>query len=299
MFGYIKPKPCELKMRDNEKFKAYYCGVCRSLHKSNGRTASLLLSYDCVFLAIFLSALYEANVSTEEFRCILHPQRKDKYLKDNIFVDYAADVNLILLNYKFADDRRDEGSITASIGKLFYSRRFRRLMEKYETLCTKIESTLKTISLIEDSKVDLMDDITENFANMMSEIFAHSPGEHAESQIRILREAGYNIGKWIYVIDAYDDIEKDIKKNAYNPIVIKYEKKSDESVGTFKGRVQEQIEIDLLKSLERLCLSLELLKFVGDTAILENIIFEGLYSKTKEIIYNEQPVRSSWCQRRR
>ena len=77
MFGYVKPLPGELKVKEYEFYKAAYCGLCRAL-KEKSRILPFTLSYDFVFLAILKMAVANEKPEIRKIRCIAHPFRKNK-----------------------------------------------------------------------------------------------------------------------------------------------------------------------------------------------------------------------------
>lgn len=109
MFGYICINQPELKVKDYEAYRGYYCGLCHELKKRYGRIGQMLLSYDMTFLVILLTGLYEPEESREYHRCIPHPVRKHMQIQNEI-TGYAADMNVLLSYRKALDDWKDEGS---------------------------------------------------------------------------------------------------------------------------------------------------------------------------------------------
>ena len=109
MFGYVVAQKSELKMREYYKYKAYYCGLCKVLREKYGLAGQMTLTYDMTFLIVLLTSLYEKDNRQEEFRCVVHPLKKQKMLVNEI-TEYAADMNIILTYYKLLDDWQDEKS---------------------------------------------------------------------------------------------------------------------------------------------------------------------------------------------
>ena len=115
MFGYITTNTPELKIKDYLEYHSYYCGLCRSLGRNHGQGSRLTLSYDMAFTAMLLTALYEPKEQLYHKRCPLHPGRK-LLMRENLYTEYAADMNLILTYYKLMDDWDDEGKLKARAG---------------------------------------------------------------------------------------------------------------------------------------------------------------------------------------
>lgn len=294
MFGYVIPEKNELKVKELEMFKAFYCGLCKNLKKRNGNTSTFLLNYDCVFLAIFLSSLYEEKFKFNKLRCLLHPIARKYYALSNPYIDYAADINMLLSYYKIKDDCLDEKKILSYCGETVFRRRFKKIYKKYPEKCNIFEKKLHNIVQLEKEKCDSIDVIANEFAELMAEIFIFGVIDKDEAKTRILHNIGYNIGRWIYIIDAYDDLEKDIKKNVYNPFIYHY-KYNGEDIDEFKKSIKENVEFDLTFNLDRLSNAVRLLEFKNKNGIIENVIYEGMYKKTMMIINkennkNEKPI---------
>ena len=106
LFGYIIVNKPEMKFKEFDLYHAYYCGVCRSLKKCYGMAGQISLSYDMTFLAMLLSGLYEPEETCSRERCVAHPLSRHMAI-ENIFTEYAADMNVLLTMYKCEDDWQD------------------------------------------------------------------------------------------------------------------------------------------------------------------------------------------------
>ena len=125
--------------------------------------------------------------------------------------------------------------------------------------------------------------ISDKFAEVMEKIFVTGPG--SDRNHKILGSIGKHLGKWIYMIDALDDIEKDIKENSYNPLVYRFDfNEENETVLKFKERIREQVEFNLFQYLAQLSAACDLLEFKKNKEIIENVVFMGLRRKTEAIL---------------
>jgi hypothetical protein len=124
----------------------------------------------------------------------------------------------------------------------------------------------------------------EPFPLQMEEETAFEPLCADENTNKILRWIGYNLGKWIYILDAFDDIEKDIESGSYNPLIEQFKYEKGETLCCFKDRIRERVEFNLTYSLNQISKSFELMKIKGNSGILENIIYMGMLRKTENII---------------
>jgi hypothetical protein len=283
MFGYIVPEKPEMKIKDYELFRAYYCGVCRSIGRRQGQMKRFMLSYDSAFLAVLLSAVAGERVKVLKKRCMAHPLEKRHMIDENAVVDYASDINTILAYYNLEDKKRDDASLVPASAPIMLRRSFGRLRKKYEKKCAIMEKLLDDLVRLEKEKCASMDKAAEPFARLMEEVTAYEPLCGDEKTEKILRWTGYNLGKWIYLLDAYDDLEKDIKKGSYNPLIYQYGYEGQD-IGGFRDQIRERVEFNLTYSLNEISRAFELLDIKVNKSILENIIYLGMLRKTENIL---------------
>lgn len=284
MFGYIVVNQPELKMKEYDEYRKYYCGLCKSLKDRYGARGQISLSYDMTFLVLLLTGLYEPEKLSGSRRCIAHPASKHTYVQ-NEYTDYVADMNVILTYYKCIDDWDDEHMFTRKLyaDVLLAGKNGRRLKEEYSQKIRSIVDNLKAISELEDAGSDDMDALSGHFGNIMAEICAPAHDEW-ESYLRTI---GYYLGKFVYIMDAYDDIEKDIGAGNYNPFVCRLAHELDvdvQSVGVDSpiepGKWQELAEWTkdvLMMMVAPLAKEYEMLPIIENVGILRNIIYSGIW----------------------
>jgi hypothetical protein len=283
MFGYIVPEKPEMKIKEYELFRAYYCGVCKSIAKRHGQFERFLLNYDSAFLAVLLSAAAGEIVNVQRMRCIAHPVEKRHMISGSGIVDYASDFNVLLAYYSLEDKRRDDGGFVPISAMLVLRKVFRKLKRKYADKCSIIEMRLNELVQLEKAKCASMDMAAEPFAKLMEEVTAYGPLCKSENVDKALRWIGYNLGKWIYILDAFDDLEKDIKDKNYNPLIYQY-KYSNTDIIEFKNEIRDKVEFNLTYSLNEISRAFELLDVKANKEILENIIYMGMLRKTEKIL---------------
>ena len=264
MFGYIMINKPEMKFREFDVYQSYYCGLCRSLKERYGKRGQMTLSYDMTFLALLLSSLYEPETVTDCQRCIAHPAKKHLYRK-NEFTDYAADMNLLLSYEKCLDDWKDEHKkkklMMASVLKSCHQ----KLCECYPEKIEKIAAAMDRIHELETKNSENIDEIAGVFGQIMAEIFAYRQDEWEEN----LRCMGFFFGKFIYLMDAYEDIEEDLKKGNYNPFRKRFQQSDFEE---YAGQILMMMMAECSKAYERL-------PIVENTQILRNILYSGVWSR--------------------
>lgn len=264
MFGYVVANKPELRMREFYKYKAYYCGLCKVLKEKYGFLGQITLTYDMTFLVILLTSLYEEELKQEEHRCMIHPAKKQKMLYNNI-TEYAADMNVILTYYKLLDDWEDEKSKIGFAGMAVMKNTFRRLQAKYPEKSEVIHSCLNNLRKSEVQAEENIDMIARHFGELMGELFVYKKDVWETT----LREMGFYLGKFIYIMDAYDDVEKDIKKQNFNAFIPMLSKKDFDEI------CEEMLNCILAECTNRF----EKLPCIEDVEILRNILYAGVWNK--------------------
>jgi hypothetical protein len=295
MLGYITPDKPELKIKEYEVYGGYYCGICKSIGRRYGQIPRLVLSYDSVFLALILAGINPNQDHIKVERCIVHPMKKRSIVYDNPEIDYAADILLLLAYFKMKDDYQDEKKKKAAVGAILLRRVFKSLSASKKEKCRIVKDKLEELSALEKEKCPSIDRSAEPFAKLMEEVF--DTGDQEDLR-QVYRRIGYHIGKWIYLVDAFDDIEDNDKNNAYNPLICQFgylpEKETAEE---FRNRIRERVERNLLLYLAEIAKSCEQLNFEKNKGLIENIIYFGLMRKTEEILQkgnkkDAEPVRN-------
>ena len=321
MLGYVKIDKGELKVREYEVYTGYYCGVCKYIGRRYGQLPRMALSYDAAFLAILLASLSDESDAPVQEHCIAHPVIKKKTVIRNRAIDYAGDVMLILAWYKLADDAADEGKAYAKPVMLMMKRIFRRLNRLYPELCSSVKCHLSALSALEREKCASIDMAAEAFSKIMEDIFTEglqavygseppqqtSPGaDRSDYGIsgasgmqdepcgfaspgndtrELLARAGYHLGKWVYMIDAVDDIEENIESGAYNPLLFRFKfDAANETADEFRARIEPDLRFNLYHYLAMLSRCTDSLDIKKNAGIIENVIYFGLNRKTEEII---------------
>ena len=202
MFGYIAINKPEIKFKDYDMYQSYYCGLCKRLKECYGRRGQITLSYDMTFLIVLLTGLYEPETDVTTVNCIAHPFQKHT-ARTNRFSDYAADMNLILTYYKCKDDWEDERKKKSLVLSHALKSKIDAIEKKYPKKVAVTSENLQKLSALEKENETDLDKMAGLFGEIMAELFAYTEDEWEFS----LRKIGFFLGKFIYLLDAYDDIE--------------------------------------------------------------------------------------------
>ena len=268
MFGYIVVNKPEMKFREFDVYQSYYCGLCKSLKDRYGKRGQMTLSYDMTFLALLLTSLYEPETVSGYRRCVAHPVEKHLY-RQNEFTDYAADMNLLLSYEKCMDDWNDEQKMKKRLMALLLKSKNQQVYEKFPEKFDKICKLMQLIHQYEQENSTEIDAVAGVFGEIMAEIFVYRQDEWEET----LRRMGFFFGKFIYLMDAYEDIAQDLEKGTYNPLKSVYQQENFE----------EQAENILLMMMAECSKAFERLPIVENTEILRNILYSGVWSRYDQV----------------
>lgn len=261
MFGYVTASLKELDKEAERRYGAVYCGICRRIRIQSGNVARIGLSYDMAFLALLLMSLYEPEETGGQKACGLHPVRKRPWV-DNRFVQYAADMNVALGYYNFLDDWEDDGKYSAKLLAGQFGKHLPDIENRYPRQCGAIAECIRQLSQLEKAGCANPDEPASCFGHLMGELLTYEEDLWAPT----LRQMGFYLGRFIYLLDAALDYEKDEKKGKYNPYL---------AMGT--GKDWPRWEEYLVLTMGRCTDAFEKLPLVQDKPLLDNILYSGVW----------------------
>lgn len=268
MFGYIIVNKPELRVKEFDEYMAYYCGLCRTLKSGYGLRGQISLSYDLTFLAMFLTGLYEPDTRELPCKCVFHPLEK-RSRKENEILEYTADMNLLLTYYKCMDDWKDERKADRAAYGASLKKAYRELKKKYPEKCAEMEMQFTLLSEAENRRIDDIDYLAGCFGKILAEIFVYREDEWKDE----VKQIGFMLGRFIYILDAYDDLEKDEKKGSFNPFLKKYKNPG----------FDEWIRDILTLAASSCAREFEKLPIIENIEILRNILYSGIWTKYEMI----------------
>ncbi len=272
MFGYIRTDVPEMRVRENEYYRAVYCGLCRAQGKCTGQCSRFTLNYDIVFLALLRLALAGEQVEIKRGRCMAHPLKKRAYVAFCEPLAYSAYAAAILTHGKIVDDIADEKGtkkLKALIARPFSSGMRRRALKDYSELDKKIFDGLRRLSQIEEQRLQTVDIPADAFGEILADIVSFGLEGNDE---KIMRKIGKHIGRWIYIVDAADDLSEDIKKNRFNAFACLY---NGEIPAEEREAVANSLRLELLAAEPAFDL-IDYNELYDIKAIVENIIYLGM-----------------------
>lgn len=281
MFGYVTPCIQELKVKDYYKFKSYYCGLCKSIKKNYGELPRISLNYDMTFLSIFLDSLDNHNNTFKKSFCYIHPHKKKVILENNPALNYAAFCNVVLFYYKLIDDFNDEKNIKNLSLSILFKPYLKKIPKDFVEVKIFIEENLRQLNEIEKSNKELsLDYVCEPFSKITGFIMSNY---FKDSNLKdSIYWFGYNLGKWIYIIDAFDDLEKDMKNNKFNAInyCLNNENLQFEH---FYLKIVNRIENILITCAQTCLNSMNNLPINKNKDLLQNILTLGIMEKIDKV----------------
>lgn len=261
MFGLIICNKKELTKEENERYQSAYCGLCRAIKKRYGQVERLTVNYDMTFLALFLNSLYDESDEEKIIRCPVHPLRTQKMF-ENKYIDYAADMTILLSCYKCKDDWEDEKKPLQKVYGNYLEKYIKRIRMEHPRQEACIRENLIKLGKLEKSNSDNLDEVVNCSGKMFSGIFVYETDFWSES----LRQFGYELGRFIYLMDAVLDYEYDKKKHNYNPLL-------------FVEQKREDLEGVLMQAVGNATAIFEKLPIIQDAGIIRNILYGGVWQQ--------------------
>ncbi len=278
MFGYIQPNKDELRFREYNEYRAYYCGLCKCIGHEFGEPMKLALSYDCAFIALLLTGIAGVEI-TRKCRCAYKPLSRARMAAvEDEYIRFAADMDIILAYCKLDDNWRDDKALGAAAGKAAMKKAFQKAKERNPELYKAISAGISELSAMEQTNTPELDPPADAFARMMKNAALAAPVESPQNRLA-LGHTLYHLGRWVYLIDAWEDREKDAKKGCYNPFL---------AAGADKERAEFIINCSLNEAIN----AYELLDIRAHESLLDNIIKDGCPLKNSEVLggKNDKPL---------
>lgn len=275
MFGYVRTCTPQLRLCEWEAYRGIYCGLCRTLGRRFGPLARLTLSYDFTFYAALEMALREEAPQFCRKSCGVNPLRRCLHCEENQALAHAADLAILSLWYK-ADDTIEDGGFWSRCGgrllKAMLRRQYRRVAAEYPATDAVFAEEMSRQRRLERQEMAGLDELCEPTAKMTAAMLGLI-GEEPDER-RILERLGYLLGRYIYMADALDDMEKDRKHGDFNPFL-----RQEGTPEALKDRARQS----LLLTIGEMGATLDLLELRRFEPILENIIRLGLPQTVEEL----------------
>ena len=267
MFGYVLPLRGELKVKELEAYQGLYCGLCHTLGRRYSFFARWLLNYDFTFLAMVLAPASE-RPERQRRRCIACPLRGKSVCTPRNSLDLAADESLVLTYWKLRDSVADRSfwkGIFARLLSLLLRPSYRKAAARVPDFDRQVVTCLEELQALEQAGSPSLDRTADTFARILAAA-AFPAGSSART--RALEQLLYHVGRWIYLVDAWDDLEEDRGRGEYNPYLARF---PDGPEGH-----REEVRLTLRHSLNLAVSACNLTDFGPWSGLLLNILCLGL-----------------------
>jgi hypothetical protein len=278
MFGYVRPPLQDLSQEDADRFRRMYCGLCHTLGTRYGTAARMILNYDFTYLAILLSEKTEGEVHSK--RCMVHPVHPREFLEESAAMELAADESVILAYWQLRDGVEDHD--------WFHGLKYRSLSAVLEPAYKKaaklrpafdetVRRQLSQLRELERENCASIDRAADAFAVLLG-----SAAKEVDDPIqrRVLEQILYHLGRWVYLVDAADDMKKDAEEGNYNPVALRFEVQN----GVWTPEKRQEFAVTLDHSIRMITTAFELWNFGVWTPILQTTFYTGLFQVGKAVL---------------
>ena len=265
MFGYVRPLREELKCRDFDLYRATYCGLCRAMRRRYGWLAPMFLNYDFTFLALLLAPA-EERFTPCRGRCHANPLIKKPMCQTAPGLETAADESVVLTWWQLRDKAEDEGflpGLTARLLAILLKPSYRKAARRQPEFDRLVRECLEQLHRMEEEKIPSLDRPAHTFALLLQ---GAAPKTGEEGRDRAMEQMLYHLGRWIYLLDAQDDLEEDLAQGRYNPVAARFGPEGD----------GEAMKRTLDHSRNLMCGAAQLMEFGCRWPVIENILYFGL-----------------------
>ncbi|MBQ6602202.1 MAG: hypothetical protein IJH99_02215 [Eubacterium sp.] len=259
----------ELKGKEFKVYRQFYCGVCQDLRDEYGQPARLALTYDCVFLSVLLTALYEEPVKEQTGPCLVHPFDTKKIRFRNKYTAYAADLCILLTYHNLMDDWLDEKKKRSIAAAAMLKKAYKKTAAKYPRQVKAIRRYIGSLHMVEKENSKDLDRASSLTGHLFEELYDIAGDVWSPD----LRQIGFYLGKFIYLMDAYEDVEKDMKTGSYNPFIQMF---GEDGFDEKAKEILLMVATGAARAFERL-------PIVQYADILRNVLYSGIWVKYHEV----------------
>lgn len=271
MFGYVLPSREKLTAEEEKDFQSIYCGLCRTLKTRYGFAAACILNYDFTVLAVLLTR--EETLNKCHRRCAAHPCRGCDAAVETEALRRSAAYSVILAWWQLQDkiaDERGGKRIKARLAAFFLRRAYRRAAEDAPGFDERTRAQLQKLSALEKAQCPTLDEPADAFAELLAAVAEELS---TATERRIFRELFYHLGRWIYLVDAADDLAADFRSGSYNPLIFRYSLAEP----ALPEETKKEFSLTLDLSVRAMAAAFELFDFGARTGLLRSIFYEGMY----------------------
>jgi len=275
MFGYVKPDNPYLYMKDDTLYKAFYCGLCKSLKEEYGQSARFSLTYDMSFMSCFLHNYLGIDIKIDQGHCVTHVIRHTPIAKPDELSKKLAGINVMLAYYKGVDDKNDEKK--GLVKRVAFRHGYKKASKQYPEIKNILETGFEKLSNLEKENSSSIDIVSDVFACILQDVSKELLKDKSTEYTQMFF---YNLGKWIYLIDAFDDYDKDIKSNNFN---VFYNEYKENDFNLLITNHKQEISFIFNSIFMQISSSYSNIKMKFNSDLINNIVNRGLPMTTNKI----------------
>lgn len=283
MYGYVVPVKAELGQADFCLYRAFYCGICKCTGKQYGQWPRFTTNYDMVFLSVLLHDYTHSEVAFANERCICNPRKKTVVLS-NALLDKIVAVNILLAYHKADDDVIDGGGVKKKAVRRLLKKHYKRAAAVLPAAEQAIAEQYAKLRALEKENAAGIDRVADCFAALLERLGVMLIGNADPHVAKLL----YNVGKFVYIADALDDVDEDYKKKRYNPLLATYGNYTNRK--KFIEDNKSDLTFLLASTVNRAIECFNRLTFTGASDLLTNIVYKGLRAKCDELLCSDKKL---------
>ena len=274
MFGFVVADAETLSDEEKERYRSLYCGLCLALRDRYGQLSRACLTYDLTFFVLLVNSLHEPAEASGASHCVMHPvPAAARPWSRSPWTDYAADLSMALAYHKVLDDVADDGSAKARAAARLLAGAYERAQARIPDQCAEIERAMAAIRAIEQEDAEAEADpdaAAREFGILLGRLFAHNQGFWTES----MEALGCALGRFIYLMDAYEDVEDDIRSGNYNPFKDAFQNDKD-----FAEHCRQLLTLMMAECSREF----EKMPILLHADILRNILYSGVWCRYTQV----------------
>ncbi len=287
MFGYVRPFKSMLLVCELDEYKAVYCTLCKTLGKKYNPVTRMMLNYDLTFYTMLALDGEKLCPKVVKGRCVVNPLKPCNYINtDSVAYHKGAALTVLMTYHKLLDNIHDDSFLKSLVSRfllLFIKGSAKKAGKDFPELSTALETMTKAQTEVELLENPSIDACCEPTANCLSSVF--SDLAKSDSQKQVLSQLGYFLGRWIYTMDAADDLKDDLKSNSFNPLRQHFNIKGETIDETTQKNIETEVNQMLNNNVAMLLPALNLVDTHRYESIMNNILSKGLAQIQKEILF--------------
>lgn len=277
MFGYLDIDKGTIEQGQRGLWQTFMCGLCMSTKNAFSNFPRMFITNDINFFNVLFHSATQTDVEIENKTCFSHPLKKRTILKTTSLTDALATANVLLTYWNIYDDVIDDKSLMKKTALKSLNKPYFKAKAELPQMDEMLSEMYSELQSLEKSGCTSVDKVAHSFAGLSQKFCVQILGDNASEHLQTLC---YNLGKWIYLIDALDDVDKDLKSGNYNVFVSSYNIAKTCDV----AQNIEEIQFLMYASLNRIAQSYNDLNLTKYTCILKNVLFDGIRNKTKQVL---------------